>query len=42
MINAYWEQMDFDVPPVAEFNGHDWKRIIALTREAVGQSGRSA
>jgi isoamylase len=34
MINAYWEQMDFEVPPVAEFNGHDWKRWIDTSRES--------
>ena len=34
MINAYWEQMDFEIPPVAEFNGHDWKRWIDTSRES--------
>ncbi len=28
MINAYWEELEFEVPQVAEFSGHDWKRWI--------------
>jgi glycogen operon protein len=34
MINAYWEQLEFEVPPVAEFSGHDWKRWIDTSQES--------
>jgi glycogen operon protein len=34
MINAYWEQLEFEVPPVVEFSGHDWKRWIDTSRES--------
>jgi glycogen operon protein len=34
MINAYWEELEFEVPPVKEFNGHDWKRWIDTSQES--------
>jgi glycogen operon protein len=34
MINAYWEELEFEVPQVAEFSGHDWKRWIDTSLES--------
>ena len=34
MFNAYWEELAFEVPPVAEFSGHEWKRWIDTSRES--------
>lgn len=34
MINAYWEQLDFEVPPVTELSGSDWMRWIDTSRES--------
>ena len=34
MINAHWEELEFEVPLVKEFNGHDWNRWIDTSRES--------
>jgi isoamylase len=34
MVNAYWEQLTFEVPPLAESAGHDWMRWIDTARES--------
>ena len=34
MINAHWEELKFEVPPVGELIGHDWKRWIDTSRES--------
>jgi glycogen operon protein len=34
MINAYWDELEFEVPLVKEFNGHDWNRWIDTSRES--------
>lgn len=34
MINTFWEELKFEVPPVTEFNGHDWNRWIDTSLES--------
>ncbi|HYQ48790.1 MAG TPA: alpha-amylase family glycosyl hydrolase, partial [Thermodesulfovibrionales bacterium] len=34
MINAYWEDLAFEVPEVADFSGSNWKRWIDTSRES--------
>jgi glycogen operon protein len=34
MANAYWEPLEFEVPQVEEFSGHDWKRWIDTAQES--------
>ena len=34
MINAYWEHLDFEVPPVPELSGSDWMRWIDTALES--------
>lgn len=34
MINAYWEGLEFDVPPVSEFECEVWMRWIDTARES--------
>ena len=34
MINAYWTELNFEVPPVAELIGRDWKRWIDTSRQS--------
>ncbi len=34
MINAYWEQLTFEVPPTVEFSGNDWIRWIDTSLES--------
>jgi glycogen operon protein len=34
MINAYWETLEFEVPPVSGFSGHEWLRWIDTYRES--------
>ena len=34
MTNAYWEELEFEVPQFTEFSGHDWKRWIDTSLES--------
>ena len=34
MINAFWEELKFEVPPAAELSGSDWMRWIDTFRES--------
>ncbi|HTY25768.1 MAG TPA: glycogen debranching protein GlgX [Desulfomonilaceae bacterium] len=34
MVNAYWEPLTFEVPPLAESADHDWMRWIDTARES--------
>jgi glycogen operon protein len=34
MMNAYWEDLEFEVPSVAVFPGYAWKRWIDTFRDS--------
>ena len=34
MINAYWEQLEFEIPTVPELSGRDWQRWIDTSLES--------
>ncbi len=34
IVNAYWEQLQFEVPLLADFPGHEWKRWIDTALDA--------
>ncbi|MBM3302874.1 MAG: glycogen debranching enzyme, partial [Deltaproteobacteria bacterium] len=34
MINAYWGNLEFEIPRVSELAGNDWRRLIDTSREA--------
>jgi glycogen operon protein len=34
MTNAYWEELEFEIPSVPELSGSDWKRWIDTARES--------
>ena len=34
MINAYWEQLSFEIPPASELSATDWRRLIDTAQES--------